>query len=73
VARLVKQYAERVGLDPKELSGHSLRSGYITSGAEAGASLWKLIEHSRHRSVDMLRIYVRSVDLWKDHSGAGFL
>jgi hypothetical protein len=45
----------------------------ITSGAEAGAGLFKLMELSRHKSVDVLRGYVKAVDLWKDHAGAGVL
>jgi integrase len=41
-ARIVKQYARRVGLDPVSYPGHSLRSGFLTSAAESGASIWKL-------------------------------
>jgi site-specific recombinase XerD len=73
VACIVKAYAERAGLDPAEHSGHSLRSGFLTSGAEAGASIWKLQEVSRHKSVDVLANYIRSADLFKDHAGAAFL
>ena len=54
-------------------SGHSLRSGFLTSAAEAGASIWKLSEVSRHKSLDTLRGYVRRVDLFKEHAGAAFL
>jgi hypothetical protein len=36
VAVVVKKYAERVGLDPAGYSGHSLRSGVLTSAAETG-------------------------------------
>jgi integrase len=73
LCRIVKRHASRIGLDPADIGAHSLRSGYITSGAQTGATIWKLIEHSRHRSVETLRGYVRSVDLWRDHSGAAFL
>jgi hypothetical protein len=38
-ARIVKRYAAAVGLDPAIYSGHSLRAGFLTSAAEAGASL----------------------------------
>ncbi|HEU0218939.1 MAG TPA: site-specific integrase [Stellaceae bacterium] len=72
-ARVVKRYAERVGLDPTAYAGHSLRSGFLTSAAEAGASVWKLAEVSRHRSLDTLRGYVRRVDLFREHAGAAFL
>ena len=72
-ARIVKRYARRVGLDPATYAGHSLRSGFLTSAAESGASVWKLSEVSRHKSLDTLRGYVRRVDLFKEHAGAAFL
>jgi integrase len=70
---VTKQRIAAVGLDPATYSGHSLRSGFLTSAAEAGASLFKLTEVSRHKSLDTLRGYVRRVDLFKEHAGAAFL
>ena len=69
-ARIVKRYARRVGQDPASYAGHSLRSGFLTSAAEPGASIWKLLEVSRHKSLDTLRGYVRRVDLFNEHAGA---
>jgi hypothetical protein len=63
----------RVGLDAASYAGHSLRSGFLTSAAESGASIWKLSEVSRHKSLYTLRGYVRRVDLFKEHAGAAFL
>jgi hypothetical protein len=37
-----------VGLAPEDFAGHALRAGFLTSGAEAGASIFKLMEISRH-------------------------
>jgi hypothetical protein len=54
-------------------AGHSLRSGFLTSAAEAGASVFKMMEISRHKSVDTLRGYVRRADLFQEHAGAAFL
>jgi hypothetical protein len=62
-----------VGIDPSTVAAHSMRSGYLTSAAETGASIWKLIEQSRHKSLNTVRGYVRKVDLFKEHSGQGFL
>lgn len=59
VANIVKAYAERAGLDPDLFLGHSLRARFLTSAAEAGASLLKMAEVSRHASLDTLRGYVR--------------
>jgi integrase len=73
VALIVKAYAARLGLDPGAFSGHSLRSGFLTSAAARGASLFKMMDVSRHRSVDTLRAYVRDADAFRDHAGAGLL
>jgi integrase len=73
VALRTKRLAKLAGLDPATLSGHSLRSGYITSAARSGASIWKLADQSRHRSLDTLRGYVRDGQLFVEHSGAAFL
>jgi integrase len=73
VALLIKRYAVRAGLDPKVFAGHSLRAGFLTSAAEHGASIFKMMDVSRHKSVDTLRGYVRRADSFKEHSGAAFL
>lgn len=73
VANRVKHYAGQVGLDAADFAGHSLRAGFVTSAAEAGASIFKMAEVSRHRSTDVLAGYVRSANLFKDHAGADLL
>jgi site-specific recombinase XerD len=73
VANIVKAYAARAGLDAKLFAGHSLRAGFLTSAAAAGKSIFKMMDQSRHRSVDTLRGYVRDAELFKDHAGAGLL
>jgi site-specific recombinase XerD len=73
VADIVKKHAARVGLDPALFAGHSLRAGFLTSAAKRGASIFKMMDVSRHRSVDTLRGYVRDAEIFKDHAGAGLL
>jgi site-specific recombinase XerD len=73
VANIVKVYAGRAGLDEKQFAGHSLRAGFLTSAAAAGKSIFKMMDVSRHKSVDTLRGYVRDAELFKDHAGAGLL
>ena len=58
-AAIVKHYAELAGLDASAFAGHSLRAGFLTSAAESGAGVLKMVEVSRHKSIDMLRTYVR--------------
>lgn len=73
VARLVQRYAEAAGYDPAQFAGHSLRSGFLTEGAAQGATIFKLQEVSRHKSVQILSDYVRNADLFRDHAGKRFL
>lgn len=73
IAVVVKTAAERAGFDTTEISAHSLRSGFLTSAAESGASIFKMMDQSRHRSMDTLRGYVRSADLFREHAGSTFL
>src|SRR5262249_44870384 len=62
VANVVKVGADRVGLNAADFSGHSLRSGFLTSAALRGASIFKMMDVSRHKSMDTLRGYVRDAD-----------
>ena len=73
VAELVKTYARRAGLKAADFSGHSLRSGFLTSAAAHGASIFKMMDVSRHKSIDTLRSYVRDAEMFRDHAGNGLL
>jgi hypothetical protein len=55
------------------VSGHSSRTGFLTSAAVRGASIFKMMDASRHRSVDTLRGYVRDAELFRNKAGAGLL
>jgi site-specific recombinase XerD len=70
---IVKTCAGRAGFDAREFGAHSLRAGFLTSAAMRGASIFKMMDVSRHRSVDTLRSYVRDADAFKNHAGAGLL
>jgi integrase len=59
VARIVKRCGRAAGLDPVGLAGHSLRSGFATSAAAAGAGLTSVMDQTRHRSVSTARRYVQ--------------
>lgn len=73
VADIVKGYAGRVGLDAADYAGHSVRAGFLTSAARRGASVFKMRDVSRHKSMDVLQGYVRDADMFRDHAGAGLL
>ncbi|WP_394437644.1 site-specific integrase [Sphingobium naphthae] len=73
VARLVKTAAAAAGLDPSLYSGHSLRAGFLTEAASKRANLFKMKDHSRHKSLDTVADYVRSASMFEDHAGEKFL
>jgi site-specific recombinase XerD len=73
VADIVKRYAVLAGFDPASYAGHSLRAGFLTSAAEAGADVFRMMDVSRHKRVETVRGYIRRADAFKNHAGAGFL
>ncbi len=73
VCDLVKSYADSVGLDAASFGAHSLRAGFLTSAARRGASVFKMRDVSRHKSMDVLQAYVRDANLFENHAGAGLL
>jgi integrase len=68
VARVVKKLAERAGFDPSKYGGRSLRAGHATSAAIAGASERSIMNQTGHRSVQMLRRYIRHGSLFRENS-----
>jgi hypothetical protein len=62
-----------IGLKAAAFGAHSLRAGFLTSAARRGASVFKMRDVSRHKSMDVLQAYVRDADLFRDHAGAGLL
>ena len=72
VSLIVKRRAKAAGYPAADFAAHSLRAGFLTSAAAAGANIWKMREVSRHKSVQVLSDYVRSSNLLKDHAGKDF-
>lgn len=70
VAIAVKRAAELAGLDASAFAGHSLRSGLATSAAAAGASERSIMDQTGHRSVQMVRRYIRGGSLFRDNAAA---
>jgi integrase len=70
VARAVKAAVEAAGGDPDDFSGHSLRSGFITSAARAGVAERHIQNQSGHRSLPVLRGYTRRGSLFVDNAAA---
>lgn len=69
VARIVKRVAQRAGL-AGDYSGHSLRAGFATAAAAAGASERAIMAQTRHQSVTVMRGYIRPASIWLDNAAA---
>lgn len=59
VALVVKRAARGAGMEEAELAGHSLRAGFATTAARAGAGLVEIGRVTRHASEGMVRRYIR--------------
>ena len=65
VARLVQRWTGRARLEG-DFAAHSLRAGFVTSGAERGIAEASLQNVTGHRSATILRGYVRRATLFDD-------
>jgi integrase len=70
VARIVQRTAQACGLDPKRYAGHSLRAGLATSAAAAGVEERDIMRQTGHRSVAIMRCYVRDGQLFRANAAA---
>jgi integrase len=70
VADIVKRQAAVVGLNASDFAGHSLRSGLATSAAAAGASERSIMNQTGHRSVNMVRRYIKDGSLFRENAVA---
>ena len=68
VALLIKEYLKLAGIDSKNYSGHSLRSGFATSAAESGAEERSIMAMTGHKSTEMVRRYIKEANLFKNNA-----
>ena len=68
VALLIKKYLQLAGIDSKDYSGHSLRSGFATSAAESGAEERSIMAMTGHKSTEMVRRYIKEANLFKNNA-----
>lgn len=68
VALVVKRTAAAAGLDAAKYSGHSLRAGLATSAAAAGVQERSIMRQTGHKSVNMVRRYIREGELFRDNA-----
>ena len=68
VALLIKEYLNKAGIDNKNYSGHSLRSGFATAAAESGAEERNIMAMTGHKSTEMVRRYIKEANLFKNNA-----
>ncbi len=61
IANMVKRAAKAAGLR-LDVSGHSLRAGFITDADAAGASPIEIARQSGHKDLNQLSKYIREID-----------
>ena len=68
IALLIKEYLQLAGINSKNYSGHSLRSGFATSAAESGAEERSIMAMTGHKSTEMVRRYIKEANLFKNNA-----
>lgn len=70
IGQIVKRMVAEAGFDPAFYAGHSLRSGMATQASMNGASELAIMRQTGHRSVGMVRRYIREGSLFRDNPAA---
>jgi integrase len=70
VSAVVKRHAKRAGIDPEQVTGHSLRVGLATAAAAAGVSERAIANTTGHKGTAMLRRYIREGSLFRENAAA---
>ena len=68
VALLIKEYLTLAGIDSKNYSAHSLRSGFATSAAESGVEERSIMAMTGHKTTEMVRRYIKEANLFKNNA-----
>ena len=68
VALLIKEHLRLAGIENKNFSGHSLRSGFATVAADSGADERSIMAMTGHKTTQMVRRYIRDANLFKNNA-----
>lgn len=71
-ANCIKRYAKQIGLDHTQLSGHSLRSGFVTSAALSGKDALHIADVTK-QDIRTVQRYMRKAQMFEQHAGEGLL
>lgn len=70
VARIVKRALPAGRYNPAEYAAHSLRAGLATAAAMGGASERAIMRQTGHRSLTVVRQYIREGSLFRENAAA---
>lgn len=73
VVRVIKRLTAAIGLEPEDYGGHSLRAGLATAAAAAGKEERDIMRQTGHKSVAMVRKYIRPGELFRGNAADGLL
>ena len=68
VALLIKEYLSLAGIENKNFAAHSLRSGFATAAADAGADERSIMAMTGHKTTQMVRRYIREANIFKNNA-----
>lgn len=70
ISKILKRAAARAGIDPQNISGHSLRAGMATTATIEGAQEREIARTTGHKSGAMVRRYIRDAELFRTNMTA---
>tara|TARA_B100000886_G_scaffold337776_1_gene299226 strand:+ start:40 stop:993 length:954 start_codon:yes stop_codon:yes gene_type:complete len=68
VVLIMKKYLNLAGIESKNFAGHSLRSGFATVAADAGADERSIMAMTGHKTNQMVRRYIREANIFKHNA-----
>lgn len=68
IALLIKKYFSLAGTDNTDFSAHSLRSGFATVTASAGADERNIMSMTGHKTTQMVRRYIKEANIFKNNA-----
>lgn len=71
VASIVKEYAEKIGRNPDDFAGHSLRRGFITQAVRDGRTEHAIMQQTGHKSVQVMRGYIERGSVFRNNAAKG--
>jgi integrase len=73
ISEMLQKHAGKLGFNPFEYGGHSMRAGLATSAARAGVSIDRIMRTTGHKSIQVALGYIRNADEFNGAASGGLL